>query len=195
MSVDSKRLHWVDVAKGLLILLLLVHHFASVAIRLGLDTSQFWFVLKWQIVFTCFFMQAFFFLSGFCSSFTLPIKVFIVKLLKQLVIPLVCFQFIDCLWMSYPRYGLSLSGIIKVWFGSNGSTLWFLNALIVSKIVVYVFLRFHVSHTILVSFSLFLLFVAVLLHINNWGSNFLFIRQSLASVFLLHLDSFLRKIK
>lgn len=77
MTTQTKeRLHWVDVAKGLLIILLLVHHFSSATRRTGISSDQFWFVTCWQIIYTCFFMQAFFFLSGYCSNFSHPVKLF-----------------------------------------------------------------------------------------------------------------------
>lgn len=187
MPEAKERIHWVDVAKGVLILLLLLHHFTSASLRLGIDTSSFWFVNCWEVVYTCFFMQAFFFLSGYCSNFSTSFRPFFVKLLKQLVIPFICFQFIICVWQSIPLHGFSPQGIFKVWIDNNGTTLWFLNALIVSKIFVWVILHFRRSNLLLLVLSFLVLFLAVFLKQHDLGSNFFFIRQSLASVFFVAL--------
>lgn len=188
----KERYHWVDVAKGLLIILLLVHHFSSATRRLGISSDQFWFVTCWQIIYTCFFMQAFFFLSGYCSNFSHPAKLFFTKLLKQLIIPFVCFQLIICISNTYAEYGFSLRAIYDYWLGVNGTTLWFLNALIVSKIVVWCCLRINKSFLFLLFFSLILLFLAIYLKQRDLGSNFFYFRQSLAAVFFVAFGHFIK---
>lgn len=188
----KERYHWVDVAKGLLIILLLVHHFSSATRRLGISSDQFRFVTCWQIIYTCFFMQAFFFLSGYCSNFSHPAKLFFTKLLKQLIIPFVCFQLIICISNTFAEHGFSLRAIYDYWLGVNGSTLWFLNALIVSKIIVWICLRINKSSILLLSFSFGLLLLAIYLKQKDLGSNFFYIRQSLAAVFFVAFGHFIK---
>lgn len=188
----KERYHWVDVAKGLLIILLLVHHFSSATRRLGISNDQFWFVTCWQIIYTCFFMQAFFFLSGYCSNFSHPAKRFFTKLLKQLIIPFVCFQLIICISNTFAEHGFSLRAIYDYWLGVNGTTLWFLNALIVSKIIVWMCLRINKSFIFLLSFSFALLLFAIYLKQKDLGSNFFYIRQSLAAVFFVAFGHFIK---
>lgn len=67
--MSKERLHWVDVSKGILILLLLLHHFSSAKRVLGIDGDYFTFITCWQQVYTAFFMQAFMIMSGYCSNF------------------------------------------------------------------------------------------------------------------------------
>ena len=187
-----ERFHWVDIAKGLLIILLLVHHFSSVIRRLGIDSDQFWFVSCWQIIYTCFFMQAFFFLSGYCSNFSHSAKTFFTKLLKQLIIPFVCFQLIICVFNTYGEHGFSLKAIFDYWLSVNGTTLWFLNALIVSKIIVWCCLRVNKSFLFLLAFSFVLLLLAIFLKQRDLGTNFFCIRQSLAAVFFVACGHFIK---
>lgn len=191
-NMMRERLHWVDIAKGLLIILLLLHHFSSVIRRLGLNSDQFWFVSSWQIIYTSFFMQAFFCLSGYCSNFSHSAKTFFTKLLKQLIIPFVCFQLIICVINTYGGQGFSLRAIFDYWLSVNGTTLWFLNALIVSKIIVWCCLRVNKSFLFLLVFSLLLLLLAIYLKQRDLGTNFFYIRQSLAAVFFVAFGHFIK---
>lgn len=188
----KKRYHWVDVAKGLLIILLLVHHFSAAARRLNLNNDQFWFVSCWQIIYTCFFMQAFFFLSGYCSNFSHSAKTFFTKLLKQLIIPFVCFQLIICVINTYEVQPFSLQAVFDYWLGVKGSSLWFLNALIVSKTIVWMCLRMNKSFQFLLVFSFVLLLLAIFLKQRDWGANFFYIRQSLAAVLFVAFGHFIK---
>lgn len=57
----KERIHWIDIAKGILILLLLIHHFRTALESNDIDISFYPFMTAWTILFTTFFMQAFFF--------------------------------------------------------------------------------------------------------------------------------------
>lgn len=189
----TKRLHWVDIGKGILIILLLVHHFVAEAPKVNINKNLFWFVFSWQVLYTSFFMQAFFFLSGYCSSFDIPFATFIKKLIKQLVIPFICFEILICLWDSYPWNSCVVVSIWNYWLQSNGTSLWFINALIFSKLVIWIINRIHKSDILLLAFSFILLFVAIYLKQNNIGGNFLCFRQSLAAVLFVSLGFILKE--
>ena len=182
--IDKKdRLHWIDIMKGLLILLLLIHHFGSVTRRLGgFPTQAFFFVYCWQDIYTCFFMQTFLFISGFCSSFSIPISVFISKLIKQLIVPFVIFEFIICIVSSALNSEVSVKAFYNYWIESNGTHLWFLNALIFSKSFIYIITRFLTkSISFLYLMSILLFVVAIIANSFDIGYNFLCIRNSFAS--------------
>ena len=188
----NERYHWVDVTKGMLIILLLIHHFSSAARRLGINSDQFWFVTCWQIIYSCFFMQAFFFLSGYCSNLSYSAKTFFTKLLKQLIIPVVLFQLIISVINTYSEQGFSLRAIVYFWFEAKGAMLWFLNALIVSKIIVWTCLRITKNSLFMLAFSFVLLLLAIFLKQRDWGTNFFYIRQSLAAVFFVACGHFIK---
>jgi fucose 4-O-acetylase-like acetyltransferase len=187
----KERIHWVDIAKGLLILLLLIHHFGSAIKGSIIPKEDFSFVGAWQFVFTAFFMQAFLFMSGFCSSFTTPVDVFLKKLLKQLIVPFCFFELITCTyWSSSDRF--SIHAVLDYWIESGGTHYWFLNALILSKVYIYIFLRLYKNEYSLIISSLLLLIVAIVLNDYDIGYNFFCFRQSLGSIFFVALGFFVK---
>lgn len=60
MTRKSNRIDYIDICKGILILLLVWHHYMSATKRLQIDSPFFFLVKDWQFVFTAFFMPAFF---------------------------------------------------------------------------------------------------------------------------------------
>lgn len=198
-QINSKeRIHWIDVAKGILILLLLIHHFTPATDYLGIDKHPFHFFYCWTIIFTCFFMQAFFFMSGYCSNFQKQARPFFYGLFKQLVVPFICFELLICIY--YTR-SLDMVCVYSFWIKSEGTHLWFLNALLVSKIFVWCCVRITNKSKYLLLITLLLLVVAVGLKQFHIGSDFLCVKQSLGSAFFVALgyvcksESFLLKIR
>ena len=178
----KERVHWVDVAKGILILLLLIHHFTTATERNGIDLSQYSFMTSWTILFTSFFMQAFFIMSGYCSNFEKPASVFFCGIFKQLIVPFICFEYYICVFNSK---SFLFTNIYSYWIESGGTHLWFLNALIVSKVFIWCYIKCYKSETFLLLTS-FLVFVgAVYLKQNGMGLNFMCLMPSLGSIFFV----------
>lgn len=191
--MSKERLHWVDVSKGILILLLLLHHFSSAKRVLGIDGEYFTFITCWQQLYTAFFMQAFMIMSGYCSNFNKSSQQFWMGVIKQLVIPFIFFQFVICCISSMEKSDFTLNGIFSIGYLLGGTNLWFLNALIVSKIIIYYMRKvFHNIYTIFI-FTLLLLLIAHTLDYFDLGTNFLCIRQSLGSVFFVYFGCMLRE--
>ena len=191
--MSKERLHWIDVSKGILILLLLLHHFSVAKRVLEIDGEYFTFITCWQKVYTAFFMQAFLIMSGYCSNFNKSSQQFWGGVIKQLVIPFIFFQFVICCISSIEKSNFTINGIFNIWISFGGTTLWFLNALIVSKIIIYYMRRNVQSVSIIFIFTLFLLLIAHTLDYFDWGTNFLCIRQSLGSVFFVYFGCMLRE--
>lgn len=197
MSNNSsrQRLHWVDLLKGILIILLLIHHFPQAAKQNEIGIANFSFVYCWQDIYACFFMQAFFFVSGFCSSFSLSLKEFVIKLIKQLIIPFVFFEFFSCAVSCWLESNFSLYSIYECWFNNNGSHLWFLNALIFSKLTIYLITQYiSKSISFLYLISIILLLVGIVLNQLDYGTNFFYIRQSFTAVFFVALGYHLKNV-
>ena len=192
MSDAKQRIHWVDVTKGVLIVLLIFFHFPPAITRLEYDISPFWFVNCWQAIYSCFFMQAFFFLSGYCSSFPSDGKVFFYKLFKQLFLPFVCFEILYCVWSALTKYGMSLEVLYGIWRNSNGTSFWFLNALMFSKVIIWLVLQISPSRVMLFAVSLLLLVAGIIFECYDIGSNFLFLRPSMLAVFFVTLGYILK---
>ena len=85
----KERLHYVDVAKGLLILMVILLHVSyttihDYSIKNALFEGNLVFV---NVVFTPFFMPAFFVITGMCTNFYKPFILFIWSSIKSIIIP------------------------------------------------------------------------------------------------------------
>lgn len=191
ITETTKRKHWVDVAKGILILFLLVHHFGSAIKHTNINGADFLYVYRWQIIFTPYFMQTFFFLSGYCSNFSKPLPLFVKGLFQQLILPFVFFECLIC--FAFCPYERTFSNILDFWISSNGTHLWFLNALIISKMLIYSLNIVLRRDKYLIITSVFLLIISVILDDYDLGTNFFCVRQSLGSVLFVALGFFIKK--
>ena len=191
----KERIHWVDVAKGILILLLIIHHFKPAFKLNEIPLDNYKFVTSWQFVFTSFFMQAFLFMSGYCSNFNKEVKPFVLSLFKQLILPFVFFEFLTCIYWSFDN-GMSLNNLYYYWLNSNGTHYWFLNALILAKLYIFVIVNSkYLSNNVYLFLSSFcFLVISIVLNDLDFGTNFLCIRQSLGAVFFVVLG-YIAKLK
>lgn len=134
----KKRLSYLDVAKGLLILFLLLHHTIDFTFSIkGLHiTNNFLSYMKeiQRPVMLCFFMQAFFFITGYCSNFSLAFKIFFIKQVKTLLFPAI-FLTVILFLIKKDISGLSNSLILY------GGLYWFLVSMFVSKTIFWCFIR------------------------------------------------------
>ena len=81
-----EREKYIDIAKGLLILMVVIHHLPQVGNRLCNLNSEFLNTINsYSFVVSAFFMQAFFIITGLCSSFNKPVKQFISSNFKTLI--------------------------------------------------------------------------------------------------------------
>lgn len=194
-SMDSKnkgRIQYFDLAKGLLILLLLVHHFGSATRNAGLENQYFGLVTSWQAVFTAFFMQCFFVVSGYCSGFDREPVVFLKKVLRQLIVPWIVFELLQSAFWAVYYNDFSLQRLKSYLFTEPCTTLWFLNALAFSKVVVYLLKRFLKDEAVLAVTFVFLI-LAIVVNQANIGPNYLCIRESFGSCFFVALGSYLKR--
>lgn len=90
----NKRLGYVDIAKGVLITYLIIHHIIDFGIsNFGLGNNFVLSILRelQRPIMLCYFMQAFFFITGYCSNFDTPFLIFLKKQIKSLLIPALIF--------------------------------------------------------------------------------------------------------
>lgn len=180
------RINYFDVAKGILVLLLLVHHLNDSA-SLHLAWSEYYiYAYKWQSIYTAFFMQAFFFISGYCSNFAKPFVSLLVNASKQLLLPIIIFSIINSVveFSFYKDFDYLLRLCSwRYWF--VGGPFWFLNALFFSKLVVWVYNK-YLTPTISILLSIVLIFIGV--HCNKVCSiNPFCIFHALVSVLFVYL--------
>lgn len=119
--MENKRIEWVDIAKGIGIILVVLGH------CLNIDTPVF------HIIFM-FHMPLFFILGGYVFNNKKRFQVFMCKKIQTLVIPFFCFYLMGLvvtLIIPEWRDGLSKEGIIKdLWLADpnaiHNSSIWFL---------------------------------------------------------------------
>lgn len=133
---DKLRYNYIDVIKGILILIVIVHHI------IGLMNSYGYSIINLEKLYVPFFMPAFFVVTGFCSNFNKPKELFLKTELKRLLIPAVVFFIIIRFNIMVIDGEFTLYNSLK-WIAKllvyGGS--WFLVALLVSK-VIYFLLNF-----------------------------------------------------
>ena len=133
---NSHRISYLDVAKGALIILLVFAHFRSALNRTDFKNDYFEYVYGWNSIFTCFYMPAFFLISGYCSNFRKDPKTFLKSLLKSLVLPLFALSLVNdtmyALMVTHQDISTTLLKTIK-----SGGTLWFIQALVIAKVICY----------------------------------------------------------
>ena len=143
----KERLHYVDVCKGILILLVIWQHIPLFAQRSGVDSEVLgnlgW---GWSFWFVCFYMQAFFFANGYTSNFNKNFKPFLWSCFKALIIPYIAFALIgkafNALLWGDPDLWIKTAGVgDQVWFFMEESY-WFLSALFIARIVYWFLTRY-----------------------------------------------------
>ena len=133
----SNRLHWVDVAKGLLIMFVVFQHLPVISEAAGIEHDGVGKLGHLSFLFTCFYMQAFFILTGYCSSFDKPFAAFLKSSFKTIMIPAIFFSFLYYISLAFLYYDFSyVEQMYSIGFIMNGgSKFWFLNALFLLRIM------------------------------------------------------------
>lgn len=83
----KKRIEYFDTTKGLLMLFLIWGHMIIFAKTLGIKSDFTQTIQNTVPFYRSFFMQTFFVITGFCTSWGVPFKVFLSKNLKTIVLP------------------------------------------------------------------------------------------------------------
>lgn len=174
--------------------MLLVHHFGSGVNRLGDNGLESWGgVINIQRIFVPFFMQSFFLLSGYCSNFAKTSKQFWISIFKQIILPLaffellrkVCDSFIYDDFSIFTQYYTTIDLITT-------TTLWFLYALLFSKIILYYINVFRIPQKYQLLLLLVLLCLGIFLNQYNIGLNFFYYKQALGSAIFVGVGNFLK---
>lgn len=128
------RLHYIDIAKGILILMVIIGHYEN-ATRQYIKCDLINQINSLEILWGSFFMPAFFLITGYCSNFHNKFKIFFLQNLKTLILP----ALIICLFLNWfdlllqkethlIAYRPSLKGLIISFWAP-----WFLPALFIGK--------------------------------------------------------------
>lgn len=186
----KERIYYFDVAKGFLILMLLMYHLGIAMGKDGLDNSI-PYLIPWyypQTLFLPFFMQCFFIISGYCSNQQVGIKTFLLKLVRQLLIPCIFFEVIRILFFVIQGKPVTLFSGSEL----TSTSIWFLNALIFAKLICYS-LHHIAKNDYIVLFLLFIILVVGVMLYRNVGKNVFFYQHGMIAAFFFEFGSFLKR--
>lgn len=141
------RLHWVDIAKGILILLVVLAHFDVMSITAGVDHAGTKYIRVLNFLFTSYYMAAFFVLTGYTSNFEKKFTSFLVSSFKSLIIPAFCFSVLTKILLALLFKDSShIKSIFEFDFFIYGfKSYWFLIALFWSRICYWLLNRYFSS--------------------------------------------------
>lgn len=141
----KQRQPWIDIAKGILILIVLLGHVQYFAHDFA-GTDEFKFVENTHIIFITWYMPAFFIITGYCTNFEIKFWDFLIKNLKSLILPSILIGVFLSSWITlfFSSQGLSYQNFLKQNYWGILITCgpWFLTALFVAKIVMYCILKY-----------------------------------------------------
>ena len=155
--MGSRRIGWIDTSKGILILIVILHHIPQVTNTI-MHSDLLAFMEKDKFLYIYYFMPAFFFITGLCTNFKEAFFTFLFKNLRTLIFPAIVFGIIidwmglmmNHIFQPYPYYSRLLPMLL--W----GGDFWFLSALFVCKMLLWVEIRFFKSCVSLIIASLLL---------------------------------------
>lgn len=143
--MTHKRITYLDVAKGLLILLVIYDHLPDVYLTLlERDNLFIEYLNEGQWIYKLFFMPAFFCITGMCSNFNKKFHPFLISNFKTLIIPNLVFSVL--LNPVDPN-------ILKILL-LGGGAFWFLTALFLAKVIYWLINKYFPSNPIIRIFIL-----------------------------------------
>lgn len=164
--MTQNRIHYIDIAKGILILMVIFHHLTHNAhYTFGIETDTFQMIDNINLFYMCFFMQAFFLISGYCSSFTESFKTLIKKNLKQLILPALCISIMVRFVRFVVYQDISYLQIIfkpHYWAYAFGGY-WFVYTLFICRVVywlIHKYIKNNYLHWVLVLFGLIICIIS-----------------------------------
>ena len=197
--MSKKRLHYIDIAKGLLIIFLCFHHFPQAMAICGMSMEYKEMLHdSWSIYYMVFFMQAFFLITGYCTNWQKEFKPFLISNVKMLLIPAVCYVLLTQFFLSLFFGGWQRFYLIFF----HGFGFWFLWSLFTCKIAYWLMLRLLHNRVCMLFLMIVICFAGVYCKSHVWFiPNFAYWKQSMVIfIFLfighqmkLHAQSFVNK--
>jgi fucose 4-O-acetylase-like acetyltransferase len=158
----KERKKYIDVSKGLLILMVVWGHFELI-LRLCFNTTDDIITIfdRVENFWVAFFMPAFFFITGYCSNFNNHFGKFVYKSFRTILVPAIIITSVTTL-NTYLHMDVNITWIVKTMIKSyiiNGfSGEWFIASLFLSKIICWAIMRINDSKVrLLITFILFIL--------------------------------------
>ena len=183
----KERIHYFDIMKGILILMVIIGHTNSIETLTSTELKQFPFHLTQYVscnLFTPHFMAGFFLVTGYCSNFQKRISEQIVTDFRRLIVPaFIINALMNC-----------ISGINTITFRSIVVLPWFIIALFVAKLMVKVTIENMTSNVAKIIFFVIIGFIGCLIWGTFWWLNLSSIPHAMAFAFFIYLG-YLYRIK
>ncbi len=177
----------IDIAKGILITLLVLHHIVDYSF-ITYHISNNVLSLIQQVrdpLYLCYFMQCFFVITGYCSNFDTPAKPFLIKQVKSLLLPNIVFMIIvAAMHHDIPS--------ILTTFIEKGGGLWFLTSLFTCKIAYYYIHKLIHNQWFVLLLLVALALVGTILNDGGYLPNYWWHRQSLDLLLFLFIGHWLK---
>lgn len=162
----KERLHYIDVAKGLLIIMVVWGHYELMCrLCFGINDPVVNALDSVEDLWVSFFMPAFFFLTGYCTDFSKRFMPFLIQGIKILILPAVIINYGSTI-IEYISWGESGSWIVKTTVKSFLLTCageWFIPSLFLARLAVWNLVRLKSIMAILV-ISFIMLCVGIVLY-------------------------------
>lgn len=187
--MEKKRLHYIDVTKGILILIVVFGHISWQADITGI-TNSFFQIAEWSnYLYSPFYMAAFFAVTGFCANFDKPYKLFLLSDIKTLLLPSISL----CVVAAAIRYCMmgewDLSWVAPDRILRFCSLHWFLPALFWAKQIHYFI---HKLNTYIV-FGIYYVLALLGFKLYSYVPEYWWFNHGLMFVIYLHFGSVLKK--
>lgn len=176
--MSDNRLRNIDVAKGLLVIMVLFYHLPVILIESSrIDCDYFRRIGEISRLFTPFFMPAFFVITGYCSNFEKKVLPFLKSQITGLIIPMLTLNIFPCILCFNIK---AFSQFINVNFWLWGLSFWFLPCLLLSKLFFYLIYTISKANTIkLVCIVFLLMLLGVVCDQKHWLQNYWYWRNAL----------------
>lgn len=182
--MSSKRKPYIDIAKGLLILLVVHLHVGYYVVDVNQITNRIFGInYTLTLLYQPFFMPAFFIITGMCSNFKQDFTTFFLKNLKSLILPVVVIMLIYNIIFGD---GISADFVLIKAFSR-----WFCFALFLSKIIYWVVSKLTNS-TMRLIIVVLLSITACWLNKQNLGPNILYYWHGIAMVLFLEIGQHIK---
>lgn len=185
--MQKKRIDYIDIMKGMLIVCLYYGHSIVYGGVMSIDYAASHIIGKTVPFYESFFMQTFFIITGFCSSFSQGFKIFFLKNVKTILLPglLMCF-------LSYLPDTLSSHTLLEFltlnttnlfyYFSVKGE--WFILAIFYGKMLFWLLHKIHKDNLIIV-FAIYL--IGLFLNESDLVVNYSYHRHALLSLPFLYI--------
>jgi fucose 4-O-acetylase-like acetyltransferase len=153
---NKSRLPYIDIAKGILILFVIIGHMKVFSQMLNVD-NEVYRIYGINYLWNGFFMQAFFFITGYCSTFKRNWGGYIYGNIKGIIVPLICVSFIIQVLQLFWGIRHNTFADWERGFINLSLRYWFLNAIFLAKVMYFPISRLSPKNKIVLSLVVYLL--------------------------------------